>query len=609
MANGNATSGGRHLVTTADERSWAPDRPMLFLGEWCRRYDRRAAWTGLDAEVAAPYGIEPTEKARDVEEVKRLTARLFPDLVRALNQLHGVQHDARYWQILLGHWVLRYVSVVFNRYRTIVAALQSHAVATTTVFDSSRYSLATTDSLTFIWATNDDVWNHVLCARILEFVGGVEQEPLDHALDGISAFAQDATTLAPSAPPGLAHRVAGRIGALLPRLARDRDALLLSTYLPVRHRLALELSLGQCPQVWRTPASPLAPADPVLRQQLLLGDEVHEGLERLLRHELRWLIPSCYVEGFSALRAQAAGLPWPRAPRFVFTSNSFDTDEVFKAWTAERTTEGIPYITGQHGSNYGTHNWGGAECWPERSASDRFITWGWTDDDPRNVPAFNFRTVGRKRHDKRPEGGLLLIEMPVSHRIDPHDNYGEFVLYQEEQFRFVDALPETIRDVLTVRLHAQYRKHHWGEELRWTDHSPATRVETGGAPIGRLINESRLVVHSYDSTGILEMIAFDTPMMAFWRGGLSQLVPDARPYYEMLRNVGVLHDTPEAAAEAVATHWRDPVRWWTSGPVRESRAHFAERYARIVKRPVRTLRQLLSAPLRRTPRDGGFRAV
>ena len=46
--------GARFLITTADERSWRTDRPVLFLGEWCKLYDRRHVWSNLDAKVV-PY--------------------------------------------------------------------------------------------------------------------------------------------------------------------------------------------------------------------------------------------------------------------------------------------------------------------------------------------------------------------------------------------------------------------------------------------------------------------------------------------------------------------------------------------------------------------------
>jgi hypothetical protein len=39
----------RYLITTADERTWRFDQPVIFSGEWCRLYERQHIWqNGLD---------------------------------------------------------------------------------------------------------------------------------------------------------------------------------------------------------------------------------------------------------------------------------------------------------------------------------------------------------------------------------------------------------------------------------------------------------------------------------------------------------------------------------------------------------------------------------
>src|SRR4051794_24293848 len=98
----------RYLITTADERSWKFDRPVLFLGEWCRLYKRRHVWSGMDAIVAEPYGLDPRQKIRDVAYIEELSSRLLSELTTALNECHGTQHSERYWNIVLGHWLQRY---------------------------------------------------------------------------------------------------------------------------------------------------------------------------------------------------------------------------------------------------------------------------------------------------------------------------------------------------------------------------------------------------------------------------------------------------------------------------------------------------------------------
>ena len=581
----------RHLITTSDERSWKSDGPVLFLGEWCRRYDRKSVWSAMDAIVAEPYGLDAEQRARDLVYVKAVAAELLEDLVSALNMFHGTAHGRRYWQIILGHWVLRYVSVVFNRYATLEQALRRYEISGTTVVATADDSLATTDSDSFVWACDDDVWNHVFYSRILAHwnLAGLENV---RPVDGVTGFAQ---TRARDASKGrrlgdIARKAASR---LLRTLSRPQDALIVRTYLPLNKRIGLELSLGQCPQLWRTPQMRTVAPDSAERELFVVDASKREGFEQYLRLTLPHVIPSCYLEGYPTLLEQAEALPWPSRPKFIFTSNSFDTDELFKAWTAAHVEKGVPYVVGQHGNNYGTHVWWGSDVWPERAASDRFITWGWTDESPQTSPGFIFKTAGRKARETASVGGLLLIEVCVPHLIEPHDCYAQFDLYQEEQFRFVNALPDAIRHQLTVRLYAEYRRHRWCEEDRWRDRAPQAHLEPGTAPIKSLIDKSRLVVHSYDSTGILETLALNIPTMCFWHGGLGHLLAGARPYYEHLRAAGILLDTPEKAAEMVAMRWSGVEHWWGSDTVQHARRAFCDRFARSVSRPVRTARAIL----------------
>ena len=580
----------RYLITTADERSWKFDRPVLFLGEWCGLYERKHVWEKMDAEVAAPYGLEPLQKDRDLSYVQSLSSQLLSESTVALNRIHGTGHTQRYWQIVIGQWLQRYVAVAFNRYSTLKQALDAHEVSGTTLFDSSSYSLATNDSLDFIWASNDDEWNHVFCGDVLRLLRTVDPDIEPAALREKTGFTQPVNHRPPAKPTGKDY-VISAASRLLPKLARKGDAFITNTYLPPRVEARLEISLGQVPQFWkREPVKIVAP-DAQVRRAFPLDEGDHTGFERFVRQQLSKVIPTCYLEGYRELVAQTGQLPWPARPRFIFTSNNFDTDEPFKAWTASKVEEGIPYFTGQHGNNYGTLR--GSEKWTELVTCDAFYTWGWTNGSPKNVPAFLFKTAGRKAPSRDPKGGLMLIELPQTHRITPQDSYYEFGLYQEDQFKFVSALPDRIRKELTVRMHPGSRQTRWSDEKRWADRSPGVPVDTGEASIRRLLERNRLVVHSYDSTGILETLAWNIPTLCFWQNGLDHLLPSAKPFYELLREAGILADTPEQAATLADLRWDNIDEWWDSAKVQEARKTFCAEYARTERMPVLTLRQLL----------------
>jgi hypothetical protein len=66
-----------HFVTTADERTWKGDRPIILLGDWCRRYERRTAWINLNAIAAKPYGLGQDKKYANYKLARAIEGNFF----------------------------------------------------------------------------------------------------------------------------------------------------------------------------------------------------------------------------------------------------------------------------------------------------------------------------------------------------------------------------------------------------------------------------------------------------------------------------------------------------------------------------------------------------
>lgn len=576
----------RHLVTTLDERTWKFDRPVLFLGEWCRIYDRSAIWMSMDAEVAAPFGLEVEEKSNNVNYVKALSDELLIELIAALNAFHNTNHTPRYWNILLGHWLKRYVDLCFNRYFTIEQALKNYEITSATIFDSEDYSLARPDSLSAIWACNDDIWNSMLYARVFKHMDCKDVDLDIVSIESDGAVKQKQSFVITKHRWSIKRLIKAIGYYILPRLSKNNDAFIVNSYLPLWQEIKLQFALWQCPQLWQSPPLKSVSIDLEIRRKFTVSSECHTGFEQFIRDLLPDMIPICYLEGYALLNQQVESLSWPSKPKFIFTSNNFDTDEIFKAWSGIKVEQGVPYFTGQHG-NYQPLNS------PEVVSCDKFFTWGWTNENIKNVPAFIFKIANRPSKTKL-NGGLLLIELSPPLQMRLYDAHYEYDIYQEQQFRFVEALPDKIRKELIVRLSTGWRNYRWSADNRWNDRIPLVHLEPGDTPIHTLTAKSRLVVHSYDSTGILEGLASNTPTLCFWDGGLGHLLPIVKPYDELLRGVGILADSPEHAAQLVAQYWNNIDGWWRSEHVQSARRLFCEEYARVEKHPVRTMKRLLT---------------
>lgn len=585
----------RFLITTADERSWRTDRPVLFLGEWCRVYDRRSAWAGLDAEVVPEYGWGEGQHDADYAYVQRLYEQLLIELSEALNRYHGTSHSLRYWRILLGLWLYRFTAIAFNRWATIALALRRNAISGTVVLDWPKAQTIVNDSLAFIYAYIGDAWNHALYGRILSGWTNVR-------IERVAADASVESTRIPVliSPPPLKRRlkriVARGVSRLASALGRSTDAFVISSHLPLKQDLWLQLSLGQIPQhwEWQSPPPPKVPPNLEVRAQFRLNIEGRHDFEQCVRTLISEQIPTCYLEGYPALINAVAKLRWPKRPKVIFTANNFDTDEIFKAWTAARVEEGIPYVIGQHGGNYGTAKYSPWET-HEVLTADRYLTWGWKENNPKHYPAAALKAVGQNTGRWNPSGGLLLIEdmMPYRDFIWGVSNMTEE--YLNNQFRFFALLQDKVKVHAIVRLHHTYSwGMGWSEDKRWKDRSPDTRLDFGSNPIKSLIGRNRLTVHSYNSTGIHETLALNIPTLSFWNPKHWELRSTAQPYFNRLKQVGILHETPELAAAKVAKVWDDVAGWWNQPEVQEARLYFCDRFARMPENPIQVLKKALT---------------
>lgn len=586
----------RHLVVSADERTWRNDLPMLFLGQWCQPWNRRHICSRLDVIVAEPYGLGEEKKDTDNTYAREIESSLFPEFCDLLGRLHGVSGDQRYWIIILGHWFRRYIELIFNRTRTLQTCVSKYSINSTTVLDNPIYSLVTNDSYEAIWASNDDRWNHELYVRLMklmpEFNIRFEQVTDYSGEKGFSWPLNESNYRRKNIVSSL-RSIADKAITLL---QADSDVVVVNSYLPLKQELKLQVLLGQFP---RLPPSNLllkkTSPDTKLREKLALqfGRVKTGGVKQIARTLLFDLLPVCYLETFSSIKNQCSQLSWPQNPRAIFTSNNFDTDEIFKSWVADKVLQGSKYIIGQHGNNYGTHRQHVNPSLEEITA-DRFVTWGWQDGLPQHYPAFLLKTAGRKiRTSFDPLGELLLIQSGLPHRLHTWDVYAEFNDYFEDQKRFVRGLTVSSYKLLRVRLSPAHKLMRWEELGRWREFDSSLQLEDGAEKIEKLIAKSRLVVHSYDSTGMLETLSQNIPTVAFWQNGLEHVRDTARPWYQILIDVGIVHLSAVSASAHVSNVWDDVYGWWNLPEVKSARLAFCNQYARITPRPLQEMKKIL----------------
>ena len=569
----------RFLITTALEDTWREDQPVLFLGQWCRRFSRRDRWRRLDAEVLPYHWDDRARLHADYQYLSGFYERLLADLALRLNEIHGVDHGLRYWRIVIGPWLGYFVQILFDRWSSIRAAL-AHDLSGTIVLSGSAERLVPNDMIEFLRLMAGDEWNHHIYGQLLRRVSKV---PLTTRERG-EADSHRQPEAPVRGPQQLRSALAAAYTGVCGSLVRDGDAFLIGT-LPPTEEVKLQLRLGQVPQHWQSPPPSRSPIDVAQRDWVVRGQSESE-YEECARALIPAQLPGVWLEGYAALQEQAAGLPWPKHPSVIWAGGAENSDDVFKAWAALKVEEGTPLVISQHGGHYGIGRWSFNED-HETAISDRYLSWGWSDRP-------NIAPIGQTR-PKRPLGvrhadqpGALLVLAVV-----PRYSYwmysivvaGQWLDYLEDQYAFVSHLPPAVQQALTVRT----APNDYGRDqaARWADRFPAVRVDAGRVAINDLIRQSRIYISTYNATTYLESFTMDVPTVIYWNQRHWEVRDSAVPYFDELARVGIFHDTPESAARHVTAIWDDVETWWTSAAVREVVQRFKDRYCHIPKDPLR----------------------
>ncbi len=581
----------RFLVTTALEETWpAGDVPVLFLGEWCRLYERKLSWKERDT-VVAPYHWDDRQKLyRDYMYLQELYEELLSELAAQLNAVHRVDHSLRYWRILVGPWLGYFIQMLFDRWSMLRHVLLDNEIVGVRVLQHPEGEQVPNDMGAFMPMFISDAWNESICGQILDWLG----VPVEKVAKKNLAFPGGGNGMGQvSAERRIKHRLAWLASHLSGMLCRDDEFFFISSYLGIEQDFRLQAKLGQLPKLWRPLAVPECPFEPDVRRCQLGPAANNDEFASLARTLIPRQIPKAYLEGYRALVSLMENLPWPKKPQAIFTSNSFSGDDVFKAWAAQKVESGTPLVIGQHGGNYGMALWSFTED-HQIAIADHFLTWGWNEPASSNVtPVGNLKGFAKSIVSDS-AGVALLVEMAL-----PRQSYhmysvpvaaGQWLSYFDDQCRFVEVLPADLRAKLLVRLHPSDFGHR--QRQRWQAHFPDIQLDNGLRPMDRLLPKTRVYISTYNATTYLESLSLNFPTIMFWNPKHWDLRDSALPYFEKLKSVGIFHETPEGAARQMAAVWHDVPSWWHSDVVQAVRREFCERYAHIPEKPLDVMAKL-----------------
>lgn len=575
------------LGTTALSEFW--DRSaekIVFLGQWCLRYDRREDWQGLNYEIL-PHPWEDREAMHRAaiyeEEVYEECLNLLGEF---LGEVHGEPHGDTYWRIILGPWLINYIQALHERYLCLKQALAQYPRLRTIGLAASSFQTPR-----FFWdhilGSYGDAYNLQLYTGILQILGhSPAPQSLQWDWEPWPVLAMDNLPWKKRLWRQLLWPLWLKAG---PGWALKASTLMVDLTISKQHLLQLMRLTGfrarWCslpdPGVWVSDDTHLD-----FSRRRLLGNLQLKTADRFRTVLLKTLpvnLPVMYLEGYAGCRAWVKEKCPAAAPAKIVTNTGLDGNESFKFMAAHLKEQGAQLVAAQHGGFYGSARYVPHERY-ERKVADEFWSWGWGTraEGIRRLPSPKLSILaGRRESVRRHRPPYMFYVGNVIPRYHyrvwscPTANQG--LDYLAWQVRFLQALGPGLRQKLLLRPYP--RDEGWCVRARLRDALPDLNLDEPESDYNDRLLQASLLICDMNQTTLLEGIAANIPTIAFWNPRHWELRPEAEGHYRLLREAGILHDDPEAAAAVIRNIWPEVEGWWQEKERQQARWDFAQRYA------------------------------
>ena len=558
------------LATTAIDSFWDINKKIVFLGPWCLKPKNEDIWRSLDYEIMP----SPWQDRDAYYEAGKYTYKVYHYFLNILtdylNSIHGTKYSRRFWQIIIGAWLLHFIEAFYDRYYCLKKAFETYSQIETMLLDEASY--VTPHSMAdFFFSYYDDFQSLQYYSQILRKFG--VDSPSEKAIK------EHTTDIQSKKWRYFVNKCLFKITKFI---ADKRPVVLWDTYLSYRYLIRYILISKFCsfPVLGKDTHPNYLKVDDDKRLNLSFLPSRDEFTTIVVR-SLAVNFPTLYLEGFGDFLEKSL-LCFKTIPKVVMSATGWYTNERLKFLAGYWAEKGTVLCGCQHGGLYGTAKWMPPEN-HEIEITDRYYTWGWNRKDNKSIkvlpdPKISNLMYRKTKYDNEnyflfvgtnhPRYLYRFFSCPVGKMFDE---------YLEWRNDFLRNLSKENRDHILLRLYPS--DYDRGQKEKILDEFPEIHMDDNKVAFLDRLESSKITIIDHPVTTMLESLARNQPTILFWNPCYWELRDEARPFFEDLANANIWHKDPISGAKFLNDICRHPLKWWNDPKTQSARNTFVSRFA------------------------------
>ena len=549
------------LILSGIKEAWTEAESHVFVGAWCA-LDKELS--SVNFEISKYHWSDREKFANDYQYIWNLYNRLLSSVVTSLNSYHGTKHSERYWELVIGPWLITIIPALFDRWESIDLALRSSSCSKVKVNRNVLSDVLRRDYTSSVNSLKDDIYNFSIFSEIILFL----KPP------GITISYSNVRNPQKNRKVKFSKRLKIKLSSVIDyislKLNPTQRVAIVTSYIDKRSLLSIFFGIGQLPN-WH---KALATFHLSLPEDLLVRDNnldfiFKNQFERFLGRQLINFIPASYLENFSILDAKASR--YKCSPAVILTANSHISHDLFKIWSARQVVyRGASLLISSHGGSLKSRYTLFTD-YEEKVCHKRIVWHKSLSIKQVRLPANKF--LGKKPKKSTATGPVTLVGLDMDKYVSGMGSGPLSSLMLEEAKSNATLIRLCRANYSRDVEYYPYPSTNWNvSQILYSEFGEI--CQSNLVSFDEVISESSILICTYPQTTFSGAMMSGNPVVLLISLSYWELDSSFNAVLTALSEANILFWNVESAAAHINQIYDDPLSWWDSTKVVQARELF-----------------------------------
>lgn len=525
-----------------------------FLGQWC------------DETLEKNFFIKhhwnnKLKRSRDLKILKDFYPKILKILVKRLNLYHKKNENEIYWEVIIGPWLIFYLSATLDRWETLrIFFKKNNKIFFLPKVKIKKNLLAPEDTISFRKeCTSSNKWNALVFFKMIKYKYSKKifikknihiKEKKDIKSDFNSSFFK---------------KFFFSINNILSQLALNINKIILDDlFYSNKYTIMLNLRLFQIPFIlsfFFKLHDSKKKINISKRIQIMPAKQKKKTLMNYILENIFLEIPKCYLEGYNYIENKNL-LINNLKKKLIIVNMSYAFNERFKFWLAKMKKNGSKIFVTSHGGFLPFEIDGFMNF--EKKISDKYLTWSkfYKEKNGINLPPIQLKKYENLKQNKN-QNCLIIASGVLKYacKLQCWPYAENYKIVQNFHIDLINNLKEQIRQKIIFRANEESGSYQITNNIKkcfkFLNISNPTITS-----LKKEFQSAKILICTYPETPINDALFSNIPFVILYPKNIYSDFKNYKKVLSPLKMNKILFHDPKKLAIHLNNIWEEPNKWW-----------------------------------------------